>query len=1074
MIHRLTPPARPMVIVWLMATSLVLAGPIGNRAAASGESPVDFARDVRPILSDACYSCHGPDEENRQAGLRLDSFDEATADLGGYSAFTPGDVEGSEAWIRMHSDDADLHMPPPESGKRLSDEDKEVLRRWIEQGAEFADHWAFIAPVQPEVPTLDHIPDAVFEDWRDHPIDRFVGRRLIEEGLTPQDDADRLTLLRRLSLDLIGLPPTPDQIDAFVSDQSPDAYEKLVDRLLANRHFGEHWGRLWLDNARYADSDGFEKDKPRSVWFYRDWVARAFADDMPYDQFIIKQIAGDLLPGATQDDLVATGFLRNSMHNEEGGIDPEQFRMEAMYDRMDAVGKSVLGLTLQCAQCHSHKYDPISHTEYYQLFAMLNNFHESSITVFTAEENERRGEAERQIDIAHRTLRQSDLAIEPEFAEFVSRQSEHSPADFKTLSFDWIEETINGQKYIPQSDGSYLQQGYAASKSASQGDAVIDLDQVRTVRLELMRDPNLPHGGPGRSFDGTWAISELKFYADRGDGEFKIVPWKSAAASVDPPRRRLDKRYWFKEPDPDRVTGPVDYAIDNDEKTAWTGTLSAGRRNDPQVAYFEFAEPIRPTGDGPIKMRIELVMKHGGWNSDDNQSHNVGRFRVGVSGQVGIDDPSLDTLPPRLRAELNRAKQAVAQNNKTNLADQLSAATQRDLFDVFLRRRGDAIATDVLAKTDAIWDGYPTGRAQLVVQEREVPRKTHRLDRGDFLSPREEVSGWTPSFLHELPDDATGNRLDLAHWLVDRRSPTTARAIVNRIWQAYFGTGLTATTDDLGLQGEPPTHVELLDHLAVQLMENDWSLKSLHRDIVTSRVYRQSSRVTDEVLEVDPGNRLLARGSRFRVPAETVRDIALTASGLLDPTVGGEPVYPKAPDFLFVPPASYGPKVWGTDATTTADNYRRGFYTFRFRSAPYPAYQAFDAPTGEVSCVTRSRSNTPLQALVTLNEPLFLQCAVNLADEVISANDNEDARYDAIVRRCLGRDPTDAERRILAQVLRLQQQRMQSEPSVAEQLMTHAPMPSDASPAAASLADRAAWTMVARVVLNLDETITRE
>ncbi len=1036
----------------LSHSSLTANEPVvqSSTVVASNEKDIDFARDVRPILADACYHCHGPDAEHREADLRLDHSEGATADRGGYAAIVPGSDERSELVSRIMSDDAEKVMPPPHSGKSLDARSIEVLRRWIDEGAAYSTHWAFESPVKPPLPSVKQL------DWPQGELDTFVLDRLEREGLTPSPSASRETLLRRLTLDLTGLPPAPEDVDAFCNDPSPTAYEREVKRLLDSVHYGERWGRIWLDAARYADSDGFEKDKPRFVWFYRDWVVDSLNRDLPYDQFVIKQIAGDLLPNATQGDHVATGFLRNSMINEEGGVDPEQFRMEAMYDRMDAIGKSVLGLTLQCAQCHSHKYDPLTQVEYYCMFAFLNNSHEANITVYTDEEQKRVSDVAQRLALIRDEFQAANPRWKTEYESWERSVAPQSTTSWKPLEIRFIADSQGGQKFIPQGDGSYLAQGYAPTKSTPTGDATIhSLKQITGIRIDLLNDPNLPHGGPGRSVDGTWTLSEVDLKVKK-NGNWEKVVFASASSTINLPQRPLAGRYGDKT-DTERLVGPASFAIDGNSNTAWHGDMGPGRRNGPQTAMFILAEAIASKDDEPIELRIGLTQNHGGWNSDDNQTHNLGRFRVLVCGDKS---PTIDAIPPVLRDVLEQVP---------------LRRTKRDadrLLDFWI---GQMPAWKNLAeKMEAAWAEHPAGTSQLTLVERQWPRLTHRLDRGSFLNPKEVVERGTPAFLPSIDfqlihtdspsvDQPTATRLDFAKWLVSPKQPTTARSIVNRVWQEYFGTGLTATSDDLGLQGEPPSHPELLDWLAADFMENGWSLKHLHQRIVLSATYQQSSFVTPKLLELDPSNRLLARGSRRRISAEMVRDVALAASGLLNRTVGGPPIFPPAPSFLFQPPASYGPKTWNEN--TDGNQYRRALYTFRFRSVPYPVLQAFDSPTGEVSCVRRSLSNTPLQALTTLNEPLFLECARQLAKQ--SGDQASDkARIESIFRRCVSRYPTNDELKILSTLLNQQRERFATDSEGASKLALGA--------SSQDAADQAAWIALSRVLMNLDETITKE
>ncbi|HEX6987199.1 MAG TPA: PSD1 and planctomycete cytochrome C domain-containing protein [Planctomycetaceae bacterium] len=1023
---------------------------------ASAEGPaVEFERDVLPILKARCFECH--DAAKQTAGYRLDV--RAVALRGGESGeagIVPGKSGESELIRRVTSDDEFTVMPP--EGERLSEREVAVLKAWIDGGAAWpdalagddprtSDHWAFNPPVRPE-------PPAVKDEARvRNAIDRFVLARLEAEGLSPSDEADKITLIRRLYLDLIGLPPAPEEIDAFLADESPDAYRNLVDRLLASPHYGERWGRFWLDGARYADSDGYEKDKPRFAYFYRDWVIDALNRDLPYDRFVIEQIAGDLLPNPTQDQLVATGFLRNSMINEEGGVDPEQFRMEAMFDRMDALGKSVLGLTIQCAQCHNHKFDPMTQEEYYGLFAFLNNCHEANIAVYTDEEQKVR-------DAIFARVREIEADLKsrtPDWPQKMAAWEEAVRGDQPEWRIVRPElDSSGGQKHYLLDDGSILAAGYAPTKHTTEFTVTTDLPEVTAVRLELLNDPNLPRGGPGRSIYGLMALTEFRVVAGPADGsaapqEVKIA---SVTADANPAEKPLEPIFDDRS-GKTRVTGPASYAIDGKDETAWGIDVGNGRSNVPRKAVFVFEQPIR--FEKEAKLTLRLTQNHGGWNSDDNQNNNLGRFRFGVTGAPGA---TADPLPADVREIVTSVP-----------ADRRTPEQTEAVFSYWRTTVPDFAAAN--AEIESLWQGHPRGTTQLVLQERDERRPTHLLKRGDFLSPVKPLEPHVPAFLHDLPADAPATRLTFAEWLVDRDSPTAARAIVNRVWQQYFGIGIVETSEDLGVQAAEPSHPELLDWLAVEFMDRGWSLKELHRLIVSSATYRQSSRVTPALLARDPYNRLLARGPRLRVEGEVVRDIALAASGLLNPEVGGPSVYPPLPEFLLLPPVSYGPKSW--PFSQGADKYRRAMYTFRFRSLPYPVLDTFDSPPGNTSCVRRTRSNTPLQALVSLNEPVFMDCARSLALKTVAeGGSNEQDRLTYAFRRCVGRAPTDAERTELLRLFESQRARFAAGELDPWQLAAADPQNPPALPEGVPPADLAAWTAVSRVLLNLDETITKE
>ncbi|HLJ10004.1 MAG TPA: PSD1 and planctomycete cytochrome C domain-containing protein [Planctomycetaceae bacterium] len=1042
----------------LLAVVVLVKGVIALATTARADDKIDFPHDIRPILSENCFQCHGPDDAQRKADLRLDTREGAFSELNGTRPIVSGKPGESEVYLRITSNDPAVAMPPAKSGKKLTAKQIDLIKTWIEQGARWNTHWAFEAPRRPAVPTVQN------GGWVRNPIDAFIMARLVREGLAPAAEAGRIALLRRLSLDLIGLPPTIAETDAFLRDQNQDAYENAVDRLLASPHYGERWGRIWLDAARYADSDGYEKDKPRYVWSYRDWVINAFNQNLPYDRFIIEQIAGDLIAGAGPQQLMATGFLRNSMINEEGGVDPEQFRMEAMFDRMDAIGKGILGLTIQCAQCHSHKFDPLTHEEYYGLFAFLNNSHESSVAAYTAGEQMVRADILRQIDQIESELKQKAPDWPERLAQWEASVAGNQPEWAVIQAAE--DDLSGGQKMYRMKDGSYLCQGYAPTKHDVVLNLTTSVQNITAFRLEQLNDPNLPLGGPGRSIKGTAALTEFKVRAKplgKAD-QLEAIKFVKATADVNPPEKPLDTIFDDKT-GKSRITGPVEFAIDGKEETAWTIDNGPGRRNKPCKAVFVPEKPIAfPEG---AELEIHLVQNHGGWNSDDNQNYNLGRFRLSVTSAA---DPVADPLPADVRGALGVAR------------EQRTPAQSAALFSYF---RSTVVEwQEANAAIDEIWKRHPEGSSQLVMNERAEPRATRVLERGDFLKPASPVVPGVPAFLHPLPAGAPANRLSFAQWLADRNSPTTARSFVNRVWQSYFGTGLVSTSEDLGSQSEMPSHPELLDWLAVEFMEptfpspgsggnEAWDIKRLHRLIVTSATYRQSSKITPELYARDPFNRLLARGPRHRVDAETIRDVALAASGLLNDAIGGPSVFPTAPDFLFLPPASYGPKTWKAD--TGAGRFRRALYTFRYRSVPYPALQAFDAPNGDFSCVRRTRSNTPLQALTSLNEPIFLECARGLALRTLSEGGGSDReRLTFAFRRCVARPPTDHEATALLGLLGRQLQRFGDGKHNPWDLAAADPEHPPALPAGTSPAQLAAWTAVSRVLLNLDETITKE
>jgi mono/diheme cytochrome c family protein len=1045
-----------------------------NLVADASQSNIDFERDIQPIFHAHCERCHGA--RSAMAQLKLDDRQSL------FKLIVPGNGKSSRLLQRVLGEGGEARMPL--GADPLKPEQIALIRRWIDEGATWPErgqsaipesqsaiprHWAFVAPRRAAAPEVKN------RTWIKTPIDQFILARLEKEGLRPSPEADRVTLLRRLSLDLIGLPPTVAEVGAFLNDKSPDAYQKQVERLLASPHYGERWGRHWLDAARYADSDGYEKDKPRRAWFYRDWVISSLNSDMPYDRFIIEQIAGDLLPNATQDQIVATGFLRNSMINEEGGVDPEQFRMEAMFDRMDAIGKSVLGLTIQCAQCHNHKYDPLRQEEYYRMFAFLNNSHESNIAVYTPAEQMKRAEIFRLIREIESELRHKNPDWQKRLSEWEERVKRDQP-EWKVVQPEVDEISTDGQRYLPMPDGSFLAAGYAPVKHRVKMLLKIDVRNITAFRLELLNDPNLPLNGPGRSIKGSCALTEFEVEAAPANDPKKTTKIKIARATADinPPEQEIEPIFDDKS-GRRRLIGPVQFAIDGKNDTAWSIDAGPGLRNQPRKAVFTLPSPI--ANEGGSILTFYLSQGHGGWNNNDNQQNSLGRLRLSITT---APDAVADSLPAAVREILSIPRES------------RSPAQVQAVFSYW--RATVPEFGEANSRITELWKQHPEGYSQLVLNEREMARETHLLKRGDFLKPDRVLAPGVPAFLHQLPANARPNRLAFAKWLVDRKSPTTSRAAVNRIWQSYFGAGLVATSEDLGKQSEAPSHPELLDWLAVELMDPTWNsgdvannphsaihnpqskgwrLKHVHRLIVNSATYRQMSRVTPESFQRDPFNRWLARGPRFRVEAEIVRDIALAASGLLNPKIGGPSVYPPAPAFLFDRPFSFGPKVWNEEKDE--DRYRRAIYTFRFRSVPYPMLQVFDAPTGDFSCVRRPRSNSPLQALVTLNEPLFIEAARALALKTLKEGGmSDEQRLNYVFRRALSRLPARQESEELLGLLNRQRERFIAGELNPWNFVTDDPDKPFPLPKGARMEDAAAWTVVARALLNLDETITKE
>ncbi len=1013
---------------------IVLGGASSAPKVSTGSLPpavmrtVDFVADIQPILKQSCYSCHGP--RKQEALLRWDNKEIAMQGGEHGADIIPGKSADSRMIHLVAGLEPDSIMP--QKGDRLTAEQIGLLRAWIDQGAKWPDsasvkipntrdHWAFKAPVRPALPAVKN------KKWPVNPIDNFVLARLEKEKLAPSKQADKITLVRRLSLDIIGLPPTIKEVDDFVADKSPDAYRKLVERLLASPHYGERWGRHWLDVARYADSNGFEKDLARSIWPYRDWVINAFNQNKPFDQFAVEQLAGDLLPNATLDQKVATGFLRNSMVNEEGGVDPEQFRVESIIDRMDAMGKAFLGLTVNCCQCHNHKYDPILQKEYYQLFAFLNN------------------DDEPQMEVPDQKQRAVRAAIKDTIADMEYDLMEKYPdvpqkmdvweKEMKNIVQDWtVLDPVTyygavGTKFNKLKDNSLLATASSPPRSEYTITAETKLKDITGFRIEAMTDPNLPFFGPGRAANGNFVLTD--FYVDAAPStnitKTNSVTLQNATAD-------------FSQKD-FPVTGAIDHAKTN--KNGWAVEDLPGRRNVPRQAVFEAKTPVGH--DGGAHLVFTLKQSQG-------EQHTIGRLRLSVT--TAKQPLRADPLPPKVRAFLDIPK---AKRTK----DQ-----QRQLFSYY--RLTDSRMADANKKIDDEQFKWPIVPSTLVLLAKEDPRETHIFKRGDWRKPGPLVTPGVPSIFHPLPKDAPLNRLTLARWLVDKKNPTLARVIVNRMWQEYFGRGIVVTAEDFGTQGDRPSHPELLDWLATEFMASGWDMKHMHRLIATSATYRQSSTITPKLWERDQYNQLLARGPRVRVESEIIRDIALRVGGLLDEAIGGPSVYPPIPDGVLS--LAYGsPMNWDTDSSNP---HRRAMYTFWKRSVPYPSMVVFDSPTGEAACPRRLRSNTPLQALTTLNDPVFYQAAQALAMRVWKEGGKDDkSRAEYAFRLCTGRPPQANELATILGLLKDQGDYFEDHTVTAVEVGS--PNPKN-PPKDLNLTKVAAWTMVSRVLLNMDETITKE
>ncbi|MDB5386685.1 MAG: hypothetical protein JWM11_2331 [Planctomycetaceae bacterium] len=991
----------------------ILVAMLASHCDAADPAAVDFNRDVRPILAGYCFKCHGPDSANRQAKLRLDVRDSALAKTdSGIRAIVPGNPQESELARRILSNDPEEQMPPRAS-KPLSDAQKQTLLRWVTAGAEYQPHWAFMAPRQSQ-PTV--IRDS---GWPRNPIDRFVLARLEAKGLRPSSPASRFTLVRRVYLDLIGLPPTIEEADSFVNDPAPQAYERLVDRLLASPHYGERWARQWLDLARYADTNGYEEDKSRSIWPYRDWVIKALNDDLPFDQFSIEQIAGDMLPQATVQQRIATGFHRNSMLNTESGVDPLEYRFYSLVDRVNTTSTIWLGLTLGCAQCHTHKYDPVPQHDYYQFLALMNQTEELEIDAPQADLVAEQQRITAQIDELLRQLPNEFPIAGPNLSaaerqKYLEDKCSEWRREASKKSVRWkvlrpTRATANVPALTILKDDSVLAIRDTTKHDEYDLELTTDLQNITAIRLETLPDDRLPAHGPGRLYyegqNGTFFLCEFSLFSND-------VPLSVGRTH--------------------QTAGNAKLATDGDPLSGWT---FQDRQGLPSTALFELVNPLATS----TKLRVRMM-------SERAQPCAVGRFRISVTA-----DPwpaELSAYPADIEALLATDEMSLTATNRQQLMQYFLETTP------LLAKQNQAIAEQRKR--------LPAMPTTMVMSELapEHRRASVSYRRGEYLQPDAAVEPNVLSILPPLPAAAPRDRLALARWLVDPTNPLVGRVTMNRHWAAFFQYGLVRSVDDFGYQGAPPSHPELLDWLALELIRQGWSIKQMHRLIVTSATYQQASNLTDDLAAKDPQNVWLARGPRHRLQAEQIRDLILVASGQLGPQIGGPSVYPPQP-----PGATEGPYTalkW--KPSEGADRYRRGLYTFIKRTQPFAMLNTFDAPEGRVCVATREISNSPLQALTMLNDPTVIEAAQAMGRSTAAASSSTEERVIGLFRRCLSRFPTDTERTSIIEFYEATRKRLQ-----AGTLATDIGGPGTGDPV-----ERAAWTVVARALLNLDEVIFKD
>ena len=1030
--------ARPRATRLISALAILLAP--WRAAEAGGPASVDYNRAVRPILANNCLKCHGPDEAERKAGLRLDLRESALAAVDGEKkVLVPGKPGESALIARIEATDGDV-MPPEKTGKKLTQAEKDLLRRWISEGAEYREHWAFMPPRRPP------LPDVKDGSWPRNPVDRFILARLEAEGLRPSPEAPRTALIRRLSLDLTGLPPTLAEVDAFLADTSPEAYSRAVDRLLASPRSGERLALEWLDAARFADTNGYHIDNGRDMTRWRDWVIDSFNRNLPFDRFTIEQLAGDLLPGATREQRIASGFNRNHMINFEGGAIPEEYHAAYIVDRVNTTATVWLGLTVACTQCHDHKYDPMTQREFYRLYAFFHNVPENGLDGNTGNAapllkvpGPDEEAALSRLSSEAKALKEKLSAPWPELDEAQARWEAAAGGDeevrWTTLEIVSMR-SEGGAALESRDDGSVLVSGKNPPADGYIIEARSELAKITGLRLEALPDDGLAARGPGRSSNGNIVLTDVRVAVSReGDPAPAEVKLRSATAD-------------FSQDD-----FPASAAIDGKPRTGWAILPETGK---PHAAVFETAEPTA-AGRGAL-LRIALDFR------SQFEQHQIGRFRLGVTSAGHPNGKNALPADVLKALEIEPGKRGDAER-----------ARLRKHFRAEVSPEGRELAARLarLEKERQELDArIPTA---MVMQEMEKPRDTFVLVRGQYDKKGEKVVPGVPAFLHPLPADAPSNRLGLARWLVDPANPLTARVIVNRWWQMLFGTGLVKTAEDFGSQGELPSHPELLDWLAVEFVESGWDVKGLLRLLVGSAAYRQSPVVEPRLFEMDPENRLVARGPRFRLQAELIRDQALMVSGLLDDRIGGPSVSPYHPPGLWEELAyREDGRNWTAQTYVQShgrDLYRRGMYTFWKRTSPPPTLVTFDAPDRETCTVRRPRTNTPLQALILLNDPTYVEAARKLAERILREVDAGPAdRIRFAFRLCTSRPPEPAETGVLLEAFERQLAVFRKDPSRALELLAVGESPRDERFDPSELA---AFSVVASMILNLDETLTR-
>ena len=1010
----------------LLSFLLILESPLSH-----AQAPINYERDIRPILSDNCFHCHGPDEAERKAGIRLDTKEGLFASVDNHAIVSPNNPNTSLLIHRVFSEDPDEAMPPAEAKKKFGDKERTLLKRWIEEGAQWSVHWAFVTPTKPTLPTN------INDKWTRNPIDHFTEPMMQQKRLQPSVQASNETLIRRLSLDLTGLPPTPEAVETFLADTADDAYERLVDQLLASPHFGERMAWPWLDAARYSDTNGYQSDRVRTMYPWRDWVIKSFNDNMPYDQFTIWQLAGDLLPNPTKDQKIATGFNRNHMINGEGGRIAEENRVEYIFDQLETVGTVWMALTMNCSRCHDHKYDPITNEDYYRLFDYFNRtpvsggggdpmtapnmiFDEgviSKLAQFDIELTTLKGKVASRIKI----LNQRQSNWEDEQRTKLSKV-EDSWKTITILQAKALEQTLN-----VQTNGAILATGVNPDNDHYEIHANTNLTSIASIRLDALRHPNMTDNGLARSDSGNFVLTDFSVTLKDAQGNESPLPIDSAEATVE------------------QGSYTIAGAIDTNYKTGWA--VYEGRPIDrDHAAIFRLKEAITIDPDSILVFRLRHETYH--------KQHNLGHFSISLSNSENaiLGDVNQQLLTLINTPTSNRTKEQKEQIKLHYYDSDFRYRKSSKKFDSTTKKRNDLY--------------NKTGKV-MIMKDSFKSRQTYMLNIGLYNQSGKEVVSGTPAVFFPKPADTPNNRLGLAKWLVDPQHPLTARVTVNRFWAQLFGQGLVKTTENFGLQGELPSHPKLLDWLAVNFLESDWDVKALMRLMVTSATYRQTSNTTPERIAIDPDNRYLSHGPRFRMPSWMIRDQALFAGGKLVPTIGGPPVKPYQPDGLWKE-FSFDKIKYTQDSGDAL--YRRSLYTFWRRIVAPPMF--FDSSTRQTCTVKATRTNTPLHALTTLNDPTYVEAARALAESLLITPDiNDSDRIDTAFRISMSRSASEEELKLLLGSIQRFRMQFSADPQSAKAYLGvgESIASSEIDPI-----ELASYASLCLSLLNTDEALTKE